>query len=129
MSKLFAAVLLIAVVGADVGWAGTAIRPTGAHRIAGKVCPGAAVASFERGFPEHVQRFDFEGAMLEPFVKLWRSARRPDLPVSPETVSVYALPGKPYVVGYEREGCLIAFLAVGRENLWKWLRPRVGWPA
>lgn len=123
MSKLFAAVLLTAAV-----VAGQAPAAAG-QSIGDRVCPGAAMASFERGFPEHVQRFDFEGAMLEPFVKLWRSARRPDLPVSPETVSVYALPGKPYVVGYEREGCLIAFLAVGRENLWKWLRPRVGWPA
>lgn len=128
MFKLVAAVLLIGVL---VAGAGVASHPAAAaaQLVGGRTCPGPAVASFERHFPQQVRRFGFDGGMLEPFVKLWRSGRRPDLPVSPETVTVYALPGKPYVVGYERKGCLIAFLAVPRQNLWKWLRPRVGWPA
>lgn len=123
MSKLLAALLVTGALVAD------ATPVAAAQKIGGKSCPGAAVASFERHFPQQVRRFGFDGGMLEPFVKLWRSGRRPDLPVSPESVTVYALPGKPYVVGYEREGCLIAFLAVERQNLWQWLRPRFGWPA
>jgi len=123
MSRLFVALLLIgAVIVAPASVAG-------APKIAAQACPGVAVAAFERGFPEQVRRFDFDGAMLEPFVKLWRSGRRPDLPVPPKAVTVYDLPGKPYVVGYQREGCLIGFLAVRRQSLWQWLRPRVGWPA
>ena len=49
--------------------------------------------------------------------------------MSPESVTVYAVPGKPYVVGYERQGCMIAFLAVQYQELWRWLRPSVGWLA
>ena len=49
--------------------------------------------------------------------------------MSPESVTVYVMPGKPYVVGYERRGCMIAFLAVPYQELWHWLRPSVGWLA
>jgi hypothetical protein len=94
-----------------------------------EVCAGAPVQPFERRLSEQVRRFAFDGAMLEPFLRLWQSGDRPDLPVSPESVTVYALPGKPYVVGYEHEGCMIAFLAVPHQELWRWLRPRLGWLA
>ena len=92
-------------------------------------CAGAPVQPFERRLSEQVRRFAFDGAMLEPFLRLWQSGDRPDLPRSPESVTVYALPGKPYVVGYEHEGCMIAFLAVPHRELWHWLRPRLGWSA
>ncbi len=92
-------------------------------------CAGAPVRPFERRLSEQVRRFAFDGAMLEPFLRLWDSGDRPDLPMSPESVTVYALPGKPYVVGYEHEGCMIAFLAVPHQELWHWLRPRLGWSA
>lgn len=93
------------------------------------VCAGAPVQPFERRLTEQVRRFAFDGAMLEPFLRLWQSGGRPDLPLSPESVIVYAAPGKPYVVGYERRGCMIAFLAVTHQELWRWLRPSVGWLA
>ena len=38
-------------------------------------------------------------------------------------------PNRPYVVGYERQGCMIAILAVSRQELLNWLRPSVGWLA
>jgi hypothetical protein len=65
--------------------------------------------------------------MLEPFLRLWQSGDRPELPMLPESVIVYAAPNRPYVVGYERHGCMIAFLAVPQQELWHWLRPSVGW--
>jgi hypothetical protein len=94
-----------------------------------EVCAGAAVTPFERRLPEQVRRFAFDGAMLEPFLQLWQSGGRAALPMSPESVIVYAAPGKPYVVGYERQGCRIAFLALPHHELWRWLRPSVGWLA
>jgi hypothetical protein len=93
------------------------------------VCAGAPVQPFERRLSEQVRRFAFDATMLEPFLRLWQSGDRPDLPMSPESVIVYAAPGKPYVVGYERQGCMIAFLAVTHQELWHWLRPSVGWLA
>jgi hypothetical protein len=94
-----------------------------------EVCAGAGVTPFERRLPEQVRRFAFDGVMLEPFLRLWQSGDRPELPLSPESVIVYAAPNRPYVVGYERQGCMIAFLAVPRPELWHWLRPSVGWSA
>jgi hypothetical protein len=90
-------------------------------------CPGVAVTSFERRIPDQVQRYQFDHAMLEPFVQLWHAAKRPDLPARPERVTVYAVPGRPFLVGYESGDCMIAFLAVERQRLLQWLRPRLGW--
>ena len=94
-----------------------------------KFCAGAALMPFERRLPEQVRRFAFDGALLEPFLRLWQSGDRPELPLSPESVIVYAAPNRPYVVGYERQGCMIAILAVSRQELLNWLRPSVGWLA
>ncbi len=82
---------------------------------------------FEQRIPDQVQRYEFDHAMLEPFVQLWHAAQRPDLPVRPERVTVYAVPGHPFLVGYENGDCMIAFLAVDRQRLLQWLRPRLGW--
>jgi hypothetical protein len=92
-----------------------------------RVCPGVDLVAFERRFPEQVRRYAFDRALLEPFMRLWLSGRRPALPVAPERVTVYALPKGPYLVGYQNGGCVIAFLSVERAQLWKWLRPHFGW--
>jgi hypothetical protein len=98
-------------------------EPTGvAH-----ACPGVAISSFEQRIPDQVQRYEFDRAMLEPFVQLWQAAQRPDLPLRPERVTVYAIPGRPFLIGYESGDCMIAFLAVERQRLLQWLRPRLGW--
>jgi hypothetical protein len=123
MGKLLAAALLM---GATVAGADSVVA---AREKQAEVCAGAPVTPFERRLPEQVHRFAFEGAMLEPFLRLWHSAGRPELPITPESVIVYAAPGRPYVVGYEREGCMIAFLAVPHQELWRWLRPSLGWSA
>lgn len=102
---------------------GAGVRPAAAARV----CAGAPVQPFERRLSEQVRRFAFDGAMLELFMRLWQAGGRPDLPRSPESVIVYAVPGKPYVIGYERQGCMIAFLTVPHQELWRWLRPSVGW--
>ena len=92
-----------------------------------RLCPGITVARFEQRFPKPVERFAFEQAMLDPFVELWQSSQRPALPMRPERVTVYALPGKPLVIGFVSGECVIALLTVERQRLWQWLRPRLGW--
>ncbi len=98
-------------------------EPTGAVHA----CPGITTSSFEQRIPEQVRRYEFDRALLEPFVQLWHAAQRPDLPVRPERVTVYAVPGRPFLIGYETGECVIAFLAVERQRLLQWLRPRLGW--
>jgi hypothetical protein len=121
MSKLLASTLLVSTL----LFAGA---PARAEPEAGtRLCPGITVARFEQRFPQPVERFAFEQAMLDPFVELWRAAQRPALPVRPERVTVYALPGKPLVIGYQAGDCVIALLTVERQRFWQWLRPRFGW--
>lgn len=122
MSKLMAALLLL-LIGA------IAADPAAAERGKDRACRGLPAISFEERFPEQMRRYAFDGKLLKPFIQLWQAARRPDLPVSLERVTVYALPGHPYLVGYQSQGCLIAFLAVERQKLWSLLRPQIGWPA
>ena len=123
MSKLLAGTLLASTLLL------AALPARGEPKTAADLCPGITVARFEQRFPQPVQRFDFEHALLDPFVELWRAGRRPTLPLPPERVSVYALPGKPLVIGYQSGDCVIGLLTVERQRLWQWLRPRVGWTA
>lgn len=121
MCKLLASTLLVSTVL-------FAAAPARAQpEVSARVCPGLTVARFEQRFPQPVERFAFEHAMLEPFVELWQSSRRPALPMRPERVTVYALPGKPLVIGYQSGDCVIALLTVERQRFWQWLRPRLGW--
>lgn len=121
MSRPLAAALLFAMV--------AGAEPATAAPAHAELCPGRTVARLEQRFPEQAQSYAFAGAKLKPFLELWHATRRPRLPVPPERVTVYAVPGKPYLVGYQRHGCVIAFLAVQRQKLLRWLRPRLGWPA
>lgn len=106
-----------------------ALPARGAPETEPPLCPGITVTRFEQRFPAPVQRFAVEHAMLDPFVELWQAGRRPTLPLPPERVTVYALPGKPLVIGYQSGDCVIALLTVERQRLWQWLRPRLGWTA
>jgi hypothetical protein len=123
MSKLLASTLLVATLLL------TAPPVRGQTKPAARLCPGLSVATFEQRFPQAVQRFAFEHALLPPFIELWRAERRPTLPLTPERVTVYDLPGKPLVIGYQSGDCVIALLTVERQRLWQWLRPRIGWTA
>jgi hypothetical protein len=121
MSKLLASTLLVSIL----LFAAAPARAQPEPRA--RLCPGITVALLEQRFPQPVERFAFEQAMLDPFVELWRAAQRPALPVRPERVTVYALPGKPLVIGYQAGDCVIALLTVERQRFWQWLRPRFGW--
>jgi hypothetical protein len=121
MRKLGAASLLL--------FTGAIASGAAAGEAQHRVCQGLSAASFEEGFPEQVRRYPFDGKLLQPFMQLWQATRRPDLPISPERVTVYAVPGRPYLIGYQSRGCLIAFLAIERDKLWSLLRPQIGWPA
>lgn len=101
-----------------------AAEPTGDAESA---CHGVAIALFERRFPGHVRRYAFGPAMVGPFIELWRAELRPDLPSSPEQVTIYAESGQPLVIGYQKGDCVMALLSVERQRLWQWLRPRIGW--
>ena len=92
-------------------------------------CPGIVRSAFEARFPRQVERYAFDQGMLEPFLQLWQAGHRPDLPLPLERVTVYALPGQPFLVGYQSGECVIAFLAIDRQRLLKVLRPQIGWPA
>ena len=92
-------------------------------------CPGIVQSAFEARFPHQIERYAFDREMLEPFLQLWQAGHRPDLPLPLERVTVYALPGQPFLIGYQSGECVIAFLAVDRQRLLKVLRPRIGWPA
>jgi hypothetical protein len=121
MSKFLASTLLVSTV--LFAAAAARAQPDAGARL----CPGITVAMFEQRFPQPVERFAFEHAMLDPFVELWRAGQRAALPVRPERVTVYALPGKPLVLGYQAGDCVIGLLAIERERFWQWLRPRFGW--
>ena len=121
MSKLLASTLLVSTL--LFAPASGRAQPEAKARL----CPGIAVALFEQQFPQLVERFAFEHAMLDPFLELWRAGERPALPLPPERVTVYALPGKPLVIGYQAGDCVIALLTVERQRFWQWLRPRFGW--
>lgn len=95
----------------------------------GAVCPGIARSLFEARFPHQVGRIAFDHGMLEPFLQLWQAGHRPDLPLPLERVTVYDVPGRPLLIGYQSGECVIAFLAIDRQRLLTLLRPRIGWPA
>jgi hypothetical protein len=121
MSKFPASILLISSL------LFTAAPARAQPETGARVCPGLSVARFEQRFPQPVERFAIERAMLDPFVELWQSGQRPALPVRPERVTVSALPGKPLVIGYQSGDCVIGLLTVERQHFWEWLRPRFGW--
>jgi hypothetical protein len=119
---------LLAIILPAVALLALAQPANGGEARPARACPGIATALFEQRFPDQVQRYAFGEAMVEPFVELWAAGRRPDLPLPAERVTVYSLPGRPYLVGYQHGDCMIAFLAVGRDQLLQLLRPRLGWP-
>ena len=121
MSKLVASALLVSTLLSAAAPARSEPEP------GTRLCPGLTVARLEQRFPKPVERFALEQAMLDPFLELWKSGQRPALPVRPESVTVYALPGRPLVVGFMSGECVIAVLTVERQRLWQWLRPRLGW--
>jgi hypothetical protein len=121
MSKLIASALLVSILLLGAEPARSQPQPEA------RLCPGLSVAGLEQRFPKPVERFALERAMLDPLVELWQSGRRPALPMRPESVTVYALPGKPLVIGFMSGDCVIALLTVERQRLWQWLRPRLGW--
>lgn len=88
-------------------------------------CPGisASVLAQQAG----IHRYIFDQRAVAPFVELWRAAARPALAAPPERVTVYVLPGRPLLIGYQRGDCIIAVLLVERQLLRRWLAPRLGW--
>jgi hypothetical protein len=121
MSKLLAIALLISITSTPTA------RLLADQERATEICPGIAVALFERRLPSEARRYEFEHALLKPLVELWHSGRRPALPARPERVMVYAVPGHPFLIGYQSGACVIASLSVDRDRLWRWLGPRIGW--
>jgi hypothetical protein len=121
MPKLLAIALLVSITSIPTA------RLAAEQQAPNEICPGVAVTSFEQRLPNRVRRYTFADGLLEPFVDLWRSGQRPALPVRPERVMVYSVPGHPFLIGYQSGACVIASLSVDRERLLQWLGPRIGW--
>jgi hypothetical protein len=121
MSKLVASALLVSTLLFAAAPARSQPEPKA------RLCPGLTVARLEQRFPKPVERFALEQAMLDPFVELWRSGERRAMPMPPESVTVYAVPGKPLVIGFMSGDCVIALLTVERQRFSQWLRSRLAW--
>ena len=90
-------------------------------------CRGVAVARFERGLPAGTRRYDIGAHLVGPFAMLWAQARRsPEAAAMPSAVTVYARRDRPLLVAYRAEGCVLAVLAVAREELWRALSDQLG---
>ncbi len=90
-------------------------------------CPGLGASSFEQRIPAGTRRVAFERASLILFVELWHALEQRPLAAFPERVMMYLMPHRPLMIGYQRQGCIIAVLAVEPPTLVRWLRPRLGW--
>ncbi len=121
MSRLVMVALVAAILIARPTMAETGIEDTGSS------CPGLSVGHFEDRFPDQVRRLTLNDAMLHTFIELWNAGARPALPAQPERIVIYALPGLPLIIGYQKRHCIIAYLAVDSTVLWRWLGPRLGW--
>ena len=66
------------------------------------------------------------GALVTPFVSLWLASRPLPLAGLPDRVVVFAAAGRPLLVAYAREGCVLGVLPVARDELWAALRRTVG---
>lgn len=98
-----------------------------AEPAAAPACPGISADLFDQRVPQQVRRYAFDDGMLEPFVRLWHANQRPEFPVRPEKITIYDLPDRPVLIGYQRGDCMIAFLSVDRQQFLRWLRPQLGW--
>lgn len=121
MPRLVMVAFLIAVTTSEGTFAQEELKTESAS------CPGLPISHFESRFPAKIKKLIFNDTMLETFVELWKAGARPDLPKRPERVVVYNLPNLPLIIGYQERHCIIAYLAIDSEVLWRWLHQRLGW--
>jgi hypothetical protein len=89
-------------------------------------CPSLAVEDLTRQLPA-AGRFDVEEHLLSPFLALWAQRRDgAEPPGHPDGAALFALPGRPYLVAFRREACLVALMPVPAAELWWALRQHVG---
>ena len=92
-------------------------------------CRGVALARFERDLPAGTRRYDIGAHLVGPFARLWAHARRaPEASATPDAVTVYARRDRPLLVAYRADGCVLAVLAVARDELWRALSDQLGQP-
>jgi hypothetical protein len=88
-------------------------------------CPGLSLDELETRLAA-AERFAFTGAMRAPFMLLWGQAERPPLPLEPDSVTLLAAPGQPFLIIYGRTGCALAVLRAGRPEVFQALRSSIG---
>ena len=90
-----------------------------------QACETPPVEALAAGLPG-AARHELAGALVTPFVALWLANRPTPLADFPDRVVVFAAAGRPLLVAYAREGCVIGVLPVARDELWAALRRAVG---
>jgi len=88
-------------------------------------CEGMAAGDLARRLPD-AQRHELEGSVLPPLVALREELRGQALPTAPDGVAVFAVPGRPLLVAFRRDGCLLALLPIPPAELWRAMRRHVG---
>ena len=92
-------------------------------------CRGVALARFERDLPAGTRRYDIGAHLVGPFAALWaRAPRSAEAAATPNAVTVYARQDRPLLVAYRAKGCVLAVLAVARDELWRALSDQLGQP-
>jgi hypothetical protein len=88
-------------------------------------CEGMAAGDLARRLPD-ARRHELEGSLLPPLVAIWEELRGKALPAAPDGVAVYAAPGRPLLVAFRHDGCLLALLPIPPAELWRAMRRHVG---
>lgn len=71
-------------------------------------------------------RYEFAGERILPYLALWRARGSASLPRLPDRVSVIAARGRPLLLAYHRDGCLIGLMPAPAEEVWTALRRMIG---
>ena len=109
---------------ATVALALVAVFATAAANAPGS-CPGPTLAEAEARLPV-AEKFLFSGAMLPPFIELWREAEE-NLPrTAPDSATVLARPGAPYAILFGRQGCALGLLQASPPDLFRMMRTTLG---
>lgn len=88
-------------------------------------CPTLTVDELAAKLPG-VARFEFDRAMLPPFLEMWADRSPRPLPAEPDSVALFAPRHRPLLIASRHAGCLLALLPTPPSVLWQALRQQIG---